>query len=121
MADPTTRMFNGSTLTFGTAIARLVGCHYKKDGQVVDVTEPEDLTKLSEVAQPDLEVTAKVKRMPVVDVGDTGTLAVSWADSSTTSLSGRWMVTSVSGGGDENSPISGDITFKPTIPGATGA
>jgi len=117
----TTRMFNGSTLTFGTAIARLVGCHYKKDGQVVDVTEPDDLTKLCEVAQPDLEVTAKVKRMPALDTGATGTLAVSWADGSTTSLAGKWIVTAVSGGGDQNAPITGDITFKPTIPGATGA
>jgi hypothetical protein len=111
-------MFNGSSLTFSAAIARLVGCHYKANGQVVEVTEPEDLNKLFEVGQVDLEVTAKVKRMPAaaVAVGTKDELAVVWADGSTTPLPGTWTVTANGGGGDENSPISGDITFKPTVP-----
>lgn len=120
MAD-TTRLFNGSTLTFGTSIARLVGIQYKESGAVVDVTEPADTTKLTEVGQIDLEVTAKIKRMPTVKFGDTSTLAITWADGSTTPLSGHWIVTAVDGGGDENNPINGSITFKPTIAGATGS
>jgi hypothetical protein len=116
-----TRLFNGSTVTFGTAIARLVGVQYKESGTVVDVTEPADTTKLTEVGQIDLEVTIKVKRMPTVKFGDKGTLAITWADGSTTTLSGRWIVTAVDGGGDENNPINGSVSFKPTIPGATGA
>ena len=114
----TTRLFNGSTLTFGTSIGRLVGLHYTKAGQVVDVTEPADLTKLCEVGQPDLELTAKVKRMPTVDVGDiAATPSISWADGSSTPLSGSWIITHVGGGGDFNAPITGDITMKPTIAG----
>jgi hypothetical protein len=108
-------MFNGSTLTFGTAIGRLVGLQYRANGEVVEVTEPDDLIKLYEIGQADLEVTAKVKRMPTVDVGDQETLAIVWSDGSTTTLTGEWIVSAVEGGGDWNSQISGSITFKPTV------
>jgi hypothetical protein len=112
-ADP--RVFNGSTLTFGTSIARLIGLTYRANGTVVDVTEPGDLIKKYEIGQADLEVTARVKRMPSVDVGDQNTLSISWNDGSSTTLSGDWAVSAVEGGGDWDSPISGSITFKPVV------
>jgi hypothetical protein len=113
VADP--RAFNGTSLTFGSAIAKLVGLQYRANGEVIDVTEPEDAAKMFEIGQADLEVVARVKRMPTVDVGDQDTLSIVWKDGSTTTLSGDWGVTSVDGGGDWNSPISGSITFKPVV------
>jgi len=115
----TTRMFNGSTLTIGsTSVSRLVGMQYKIGGNTIDVTEPDDLNKLFEVGQDDLELTAKVKRMPTATRGTKDTLAVTWADGSTTTLPGTWIVTAVDGGGDWDSPIAGNISFKPTVPDA---
>lgn len=114
----TTRLFNGSTFTFGAAIGRCVGIQYKCGGSTIDVTEPEDLNKLFEVGQDDLEVTVKVKRMPAVTRGAKNTASVNWADGSSTTLPGTWIVTEHSGGGDQDSPINGSITFKPTVPNA---
>jgi hypothetical protein len=113
----TTRLFNGSTLTYNNAaIARLVGMQYKAGGNVIDVTEPADIHKLFEVGQDDLEITAKVKRIPTLARGGAGTLAIVWADGSNTALGNtNWTVTAVNGGGDQDSPLAGDLTFKPTV------
>ena len=47
----TTRMFNGSVLTFnGSPAARLAGISYKSGGAKVDVSQPADLNKLFEIA-----------------------------------------------------------------------
>ena len=111
-----TRLFNGSTLTYNNAaIARLVGMQRKVGGAVTDVSEPADVTKLFEVGQDDIEITAKVKRMPTLARGGACTLAVVWADGSNTASTGNWTVTAVDGGGDQDSPLSGSITFKPTV------
>jgi len=115
----TTRMFNGSTLTFGTAIAKLTGINYTVGGVTVDVTEPDDLTKLFECGQDDLEVTAKVKRLPTIVRGDVNTLVATWADGSSDPLGdGKWVCTDVTGTADENGVISGTLKFKntPTFP-----
>ena len=116
----TTRLFNGSTLSLGNAaVARLIGMQYKIGGDTIDVTEPEDLNKLFEVtAQDDLELTAKVKRMPTLTRGTKGALTITWADGSTTSPPGTWVVSAVDGGGDQDSPIAGSVSFKPTVPDA---
>ena len=108
------RMFNGSTLTFGSSIGRLVGLQYRANGEVVDVTEPDDLTKMCEVAVPDLELTANVKRFPTVLVGATATPVVNLNDGSTMPISGTWAVTSIDGGGVWNAVITGSFTMKPT-------
>ena len=120
MSEPTTRMFNGSTFTFGSAVARLEGISYTIGGVTVDVTEPEDALKLYEVVdQPDMEITVKVKRLPTIARGDTGAAACVWADGSTDDLgSNTWVCTDVTGGGDRNQPLAGTIKFKPTLPAA---
>lgn len=115
----TTRMFNGSTLSLGnSAVSRLVGMQYKIAGNTVDVTEPDDLNKLFEVGQDDLEITAKVKRIPTAVRGTKSIPVITWADGSNTSLPGTWIVTAVDGGGDWDSPLAGNITLKPTVPDA---
>lgn len=120
MEDTGTRMFNGTTFTFANAIARLVGLQYRCNGQVIEVTEPGDLNKLFEVGQADLEVTAKVKRMPAVAYGTKAVPSITWADGSTTPLPGTWVVADLGGGGDENGVISGDFKIKPTVPPVSG-
>ena len=112
-ADP--RAFNGSTLTFkSTPVAKLIGMQYRSNGTVIDVTEPDDTTKLYEVGQPENEMTATVKRMPLVAIGDNGALSVVWHDGSTTAFTATWTVTAIGGGGSQDAPISGDITFRRT-------
>ena len=110
-------MFNGTTFSFGSAIARLMGISYTIAGETVDVTEPEDLLKFFEVVdQPDMEVSVKVKRLPTVHRGDTGAISITWADGSTDGLgSHNWVCTDEGGSGDRNQPISGTLKFKPTL------
>ena len=112
-ADP--RAFNGSTLTFGSLIAKLIGMQYRSNGTVIDVTEPADTEHMIEVGQPDVEVTATVKRMPGVAVGAINSLLIDWNDGSNTTLGDHWAVSAIGGGGSQDGPISGDITFKPTV------
>ena len=116
----TTRLFNGSTATFNNAaVSRLVGMQYKINGNPIDVTEPDDTNRLFEVTdQEELEVTLKVKRMPDLAYAAKATLAITWADGSSTTLPGTWQVTSMDGGGDQDGPIIGNITLKPTVPDA---
>lgn len=114
----TTRMFNGSTLTFGTAVARLVGISYRCGGATIDVSEPADLNKLYEAGQDDLELTARVKRMPTLARKAKNTITIVWANGDSTTCPGTWQVMDVSGGGDYDGPITGSITFKPTVPDA---
>lgn len=113
-----TRLFNGSTLTFGNAaVARLVGLQVSVSGNPVDVTEPNDENKLFEVSpQEDYEVTARVKRVPTLSQGAKGTLAVTFADGSSLNLPGTWQATKIDASGDWDQPIAGSITFKPTVP-----
>ncbi len=117
MAGSTTRMFNGSTLTFGgAAVAKLVGLTYKVDGAEIDVTVPEDANKLFEAGQDDLEVTAKVKGPVALTRKAKGTLAVAWSNGTTATCPGTFQVMSIEDSGDYDAPISGSIKFKPTVP-----
>ena len=113
------RMFNGSTLAFGgAAVARLVGLTFRAGGAEVDVTQPEDLVKLYEAGQDDLEVNAKFKGGCALTRQARGTLAIVWKDGSTSDCPGMWQVMEIETTGDWDAPITGSAKFKPTVPDA---
>jgi hypothetical protein len=114
-----TRLFNGSTFSFGSAVARVVGVQYKIGGATVDVSEPEDLNKLFEAGQADLELSIKVKRMPTLTRGAKAVPTMTWANGDTTAFPGTWGIMSTDGGGDWDAGIAGNITIKPTVPDAS--
>ena len=113
----THRYFNGATLTFkGTAVTKIVGISYKNGGQWIDVTQPEDANKLYELSpQPDFEVQVKYKGACSLTRGDRGTLAIAWSDSSTSECPGTWQCGPIDKSGDWDAPITGSVTFRPTV------
>ncbi len=112
-----TRLFNGTVLNFASgAVAKLVGLTYKVDGVVVDVTVPEDLNKLYECGHDDIEVTAKIKGPCALTRKAKGTLGITWSNGTTVTCPGTFQVTAIENSGDQDAPITGSITFKPTVP-----
>ena len=115
----TSRMFNGSVLNFGgTAVTRLAGITYKVGGAKIDVTYPEDLNKLFEAGQDDIEVTCKFKGGCSLVRKATGTLSITWSDGTTSSCPGTWQVMEVGSQGDHDAAITGHANFSPTVPAA---
>jgi hypothetical protein len=117
MANTVTRLFNGSSLNFnGTLVAHLIGISYNCGGAEIEITEPDDLTALYESGLDELEVTARVKRVPSLARKTKGTLAATLKDGSTLSLSNiTWMLMSIGGDGAWGGPFSGSLKFRPTV------
>ncbi len=111
------RMFNGSTFSFnGAPVARLVGMSYKLGGQWVDVSQPEDLNKLYELGQTDIEVALKFKGHCWLAFKTKGTAAIIWSDGATSSCPGTWQVGPVNPDGNWDAPITDSCTLRPTVP-----
>jgi hypothetical protein len=113
------RMFNGTTLAFnGSAVTKLVGLSFRAGGAEVDVTQPEDLVKLYEAGQDDLEVNAKFKGGCTLVRKARGTLAIVWKDGTTSDCPGTWQVMDIETTGDWDAPITGSAKLRPTVPDA---
>jgi hypothetical protein len=116
-----TRMFNGSTFSFGgTPVGKLIGISYKHGGAWVDVSEPEDLNKLYELGQSDLEVQLKFKGGAAGGLvpKTKGSATITWKDGTTSPCPGTWMVGPISVSGDHDNPISSTAELRPTVPDA---
>ncbi len=109
------RGFNGSTFTLGSAVGKVIGITRRVNGATIDVTEPDDANKLFEVGQADLEVTIRFAGVCSLDVGDTGSASIGWADGTTRTLTGTWIVTSVEESGQRDGAIESSATIKPTV------
>ena len=113
------RMFNGSTFTFdGSAVGKLIGISYKEGGNWVEVTEPEDLFKLYELGQADLQVQLRFKGGAAggMTYGHKGAAAITWKDGSTTSCPGTWIVGPKEVEGSWDAPITSTRELRPTVP-----
>ena len=111
------RMFNGSTFTFNSsAVAKLVGLSYKRGGQWVDVTVPEDLNKLFELGQTEIEVTLKFKGGCSLAFKAKGTAAIVWSDGTASPCPGTWQVGPQNPDGNWDAPITDTCTLRPTVP-----
>jgi hypothetical protein len=116
------RMFNGSTFSFGgTPVGKLIGISYKEGGSWIEVTEPEDLVKLYELSKADLQVQLKFKGGAAGNLtyGAKGAAAITWKDGSTTPCPGTWMVGPKDVEGSEDNPISSTRELRPTVPDTT--
>ena len=120
MTTSTNRFFNGSILNFnGTPVLHVVGISYKDGGNWIDVTEPEDLTRIYQLAtQDDLEVQVKYKGSCTLTRGAVGTLSITWSDGSSSTCSGNWQVGPVDKTGDWDAPVTGSASLRPTVPSA---
>jgi len=113
-------MFNGSTFTFsGTPVGQLVGISYRAGGAWVDVSYPEDLNKLFEQGQTELEVRLKFKGGTSLSPKAKGVAAIIWADGSSSSCPGTWQVGPVECTGDWDAPITSTAELRPTVPDAS--
>jgi hypothetical protein len=115
------RMFNGSTFNFASsAVGKIIGISYSEGGTWVDVTQPEDLNKLSELStQADLIVKLKFKGGNSLVRAAKGVAAIVWKDGTTTACPGTWQVGPREVTGDWDAPITSTAELKPTVPDAT--
>ena len=111
----TTRMFNGTTLSFGSSVGKVTGITFRVAGEVVDVTDPGDAMKLFEVGQNDIEVSIDLNGGAPPARGTKATPTITWADGSSTPTTGNWIVTQSQVTGRQNSRITSQFTIKPTI------
>lgn len=111
-----TRMFNGTVLTFGTAVTKLGGLSYSIGGAWVDVSQPEDANKLFELGQKDLALRARLKGLCTIAPGTKNTLSIAWSDGTTTNAPGTWQAGPVENTGDHDAPLTSTIEFRPTVP-----
>ena len=110
------RLFNGSTLTFGSSLTKLVGITHKSNVQTIDVSQPEDLNKIFEASpQLDYQISAKFKGGTSVLAGAHGTLSIVWKDGTVTACPGNFVCDSAEVSGDWDAAITGTLTFKPSL------
>jgi hypothetical protein len=115
----TTRMFNGSTFTFASvSVPKLIGISYRIGGQWVDVSCPDDVNKLFELGQHELEIRLRFKKggAGALTTGTKGTAAIVWTDGSTSTCPGTWQVGTIEQQGDFDGPITSTAELRPTVP-----
>jgi hypothetical protein len=114
--------FNGSTLTFGSAVADLLSISVNEDGGNVDTTASDHAIATSTDAVPDYEITCEVLGGTSIAVGDAASaLSIAWNDSSTDGAqAGTWRVSRRETRGSFNDKIVSSISFKPATAPAAG-
>ncbi|HON69154.1 MAG TPA: hypothetical protein PLS23_21970 [Phycisphaerae bacterium] len=107
--------FNGSTLTFGSAVAGLLSIGVTCDAGTVDTTASDSTVATSVDAVPDYEITAEIIGGTSIAVGAApAALTISWNDGgSDGSQAGTWRVTRRETRGSFNDKIVSAVTFKP--------
>lgn len=114
-----TRMFNGTTLTFGSAVGKLVGLTYSVGGAWVDVSEPADANKLFELGQKELTLKARLKGITALVPGTKGALSIDWSDGTDVTAPGTWQIGPIEQTGDHDQPLTSTVEFRPTVPDTT--
>jgi hypothetical protein len=110
------RMFNGSVFNFnGSAVTKLAGLSHKQGGAWVDVTVPEDLNKIFEMGQTDLEIRVKFKGRCSLTFKAKGTCSITWSDGTTSPCPGTWQVGPIEDSGDWDAPVTGSVELRPTV------
>lgn len=110
------RMWNGAVLNFaGSAVIRMVGLAHKQGGQWVDVSTPEDLNKIFEMGQTELELRVKFKGRCSMVFKAKGAISVTWADGTTSYCPGTWQVGPIEDSGDFDAPVTGTAELRPTV------
>lgn len=115
-----TRLFNGTTVTFGGAsVGKLVGLSYRVGGNWIDVTEPADLNKLYELStQSDLQLQLKFKGCHTLTEKAKGAIAITFSNGFTRSCPGTWQVGNFDFSGDWDAPWQSTAEARPTVPDA---
>lgn len=115
-----TRLFNGTTVSFGEAeCGKLAGLAYRVGGNWVDVTEPEDLNKLFELSpQAELALQLKFKGCHSLTSGTKSALTLSFSNGFTQTCPGTWQVGNFDYSGDWDAPWQSTAEARPTVPDA---
>lgn len=105
--------WRGTTLTFGSTVARLRGLTHTKSAPTIDITNTSSTKKEYETGFPEEEIRATVIGSVAVDVDDTGSASITYTDGGSKNI-GNCVVASVETTGDVDSPITSTITLRPT-------
>lgn len=107
--------FIGTTFSFGSAVAKLIGCSARENGGDVDVSASDLAVRLSADDVPDYEITARFRGNPDIHVGDAAAaISVAWQDGETSGAeAATWRVMSVETNGQQGSGLETSIVFKP--------
>jgi hypothetical protein len=111
--------FIGTTLTFGTAIAKPLAASCREDGGSVDLGYAGAALKLTGDDVPVHEITFRCRGNPDIHVGDTpAALTLAWQDGSTDGASAAtWRVANRETNGQTGSGMETSLTFQPaTLP-----
>lgn len=115
-----TRLFNGSTLTFGgSAVGKLAGMAFRIGGNWNEVTAPEDLNKLYELSsQDDFSLQLRFKGCHALTNRAKGTMAIAFSNGFTATCPGTWQVGVFDFSGDQDAPWQSTAEGRPTVPDA---
>lgn len=103
--------WRGTSLTFGSAVARLRSARYTKSGETLDITNSASTEREFETGFPTSEITFTVVGGTTLDVDDENTGSITFNDGTVINL-GTCVVTSVVIGGDTDSIITSDVTLR---------
>lgn len=105
---------NGTMLSFGGGgdEAELVSVSSSQSVNEMDITVLQDTEHKYLAGIPDIEISATVVGHIAEAIGATGSLTITWNDSTTDNL-GTHIITSLESSGDLDSRIETSVTYKP--------
>ncbi|MFA5234974.1 MAG: hypothetical protein WC390_11300 [Sulfurimonas sp.] len=106
--------FNGTTVTFGSAVANLRGASATESCAEVNVTGSADAVQSHVAGIPKKEVSLDLVGGSAITAGSSGSLSISWFDGTTTSL-GNSIATSVDIKGQMDGEITSSVKFTKTV------
>jgi len=107
-------VMNGSTMTFGSAVADLRSISLTVNGNPVDLTDLADSKMVYLNGIPDYEIQATVTGTSSIDPTDAAAaLTIAWNDGTTLPSAVNYICTNASTSGSVNGAIETTLTFKP--------
>lgn len=104
----------GTTLTFGTSISKVVDIGFSQNGNPVPMSVLSDTAHKYDAGLPDLEVSATVIGTGGGSVNGTGALTIAWNDGTTDTL-GTYLCTSKTKTAGVGGRIESRLTYKPAV------